>query len=579
MKTGTNVVRDSGRSDPPRIIQSLRGLWDFAFLGDVDLAEVSIPALSYDRRIPVPSAFDAFPDWAGKRGAAVYRRNIEIPQGREGTLRFWGVSLWSRVYIDGLPVVENACGYAPFEVRIPASTTSKRELVVLVDNRFDFERVPMHEEYFDFYQYGGIIRDVSLHLNDAGEPRLRTVQISPLERYRDGEVRVKVFLDGLGQSKAEISMTVDDAGEDDRRACTGTEWTGGLRVPEPKIWSPETPHLHTVRVRLWNAKGKCVDEKVVRFGLRKIEARDGALWLNGDRLILRGVNRHEWHPHYGPSTPVLQMAIDLQLLREMGCNFVRGAHYPQSQEFLDLCDEMGFLVWEENLGWGQREKALTNEKFRRDHHRALRAMVEESFNHPSVIIWGFLNEGASDSAYARPIYEESAALLRELDQTRLISTATMFPFADGCYDLVDLISLNIYPGWYGCEGVEQPLQLIGEFMEKCFSHIDESGFSGKPVCISEIGAEGLYGWHDFHNDFFTEEYQASYLQTACGEALRHPRSSGVVIWQFCDVRTYGGGRALMRPRAFNNKGVVDEYRRPKAAFRAVRECFQAEIGF
>jgi len=126
-------------------------------------------------------------------------------------------------------------------------------------------------------------------------------------------------------------------------------------------------------------------------------------------------------------------------------------------------------------------------------------------------------------------------------------------------------------------GMEAPIESIAPALKECFDLLDSDGLREKPVIVSEIGAEALYGWHDSHNDFFTEEYQAAYLKTACREALSHPRCSGIALWHFSDVRTYSGGRSLMRPRAFNNKGIVDEYRRPKAAYGAVREQFHAAI--
>ncbi|HYD82487.1 MAG TPA: glycoside hydrolase family 2 TIM barrel-domain containing protein, partial [Opitutus sp.] len=336
-----------------------------------------------------------------------------------------------------------------------------------------------------------------------------------------------------------------DAGETQRCADVTVgdrKATLSLRVPRPKLWSPKSPHLHTVRVALCDPSAKKeTDDARVRFGLRRIEARAGKLWLNGELLQLRGYNRHEWHPNFGPCTPTLQMIADLQLLRDLGCNFIRGSHYPQDQRFLDLCDEFGFLVWEENLGWGQREKTFTSEKFRSDHDTSLRAMVRASYNHPSVIIWGFLNEAGTDAAYVRPAFEQTVATLRALDPTRLISYASMFAFTDRCFDLVDLIALNLYPGWYGCEGAEAPLELIGPHLQKCIEHIDTAGFSDKPAIVSEIGAEGLYGWHDAHDGFFTEEYQAAYLRRTCQAVLENPRWSGIALWHFSDVRTYGGG--------------------------------------
>jgi beta-glucuronidase len=564
-----------------RPIVSLNGLWDFSFLGLIELEAFSPDSVKFAGKLPVPSAFDALPDLAGKRGAAIYRTRVHVTPRRAARIEFGAVSMWTRVFIDGKLQREHACGYAPFVADMPPADFSEREILVLVDNRFDFARVPMHEEYFDFYQYGGILRDVSLHVFPEAGVFIDAVKVAPdTGKFRQGLVQVIVSLGGKLPMAASFSIQFD-AGETQR--CTAVAVSEGratlsLYVPNPTIWSPLTPELHVVRVVLCNPAGTLeFDDLTARFGLRRIEARAGKLWLNDERLQLRGYNRHEWHPNYGPCTPTLQLVADLQMLRDMGCNFVRGSHYPQDQRFLDLCDEFGMLVWEENLGWGQREKTFASEKFRRDHDAAMRAMVRASANHPCVIIWGFLNEAGTDEPYVRPLFEETVATLRALDSTRLISYASMFALTDRCFDLVDLISLNIYPGWYGCEDVEAPLELIAPFMKKCFAQLDAAGLAEKPVIVSEIGAEALYGWHDAHHGFFTEEYQAEYLRTAGLEALQNPRCSGIAFWHFSDARTYGGGRSLKRPRAFNNKGTLDEYRRPKLAYAAVRALFR-EIG-
>ena len=564
-----------------RHVSSLNGLWEFAYLGAIDLAGFDPEFCATRETALVPSAFDALPAHAGCRGAAVYRTRFTVPAGQKALLSFGAVSLWTRIYVDGVPLFEHACGYAPFTVELPPAATEERVLTVLVDNRFDFDRVPMHLAYFDFYQYGGILRDVTLHILPCEDAWIRTIQVTPTIDYASGKCDLVVCLGGKNPGGVAVNVFLDGAAKPHQHVLWGDGDTvrTELQISCPKLWSLEAPNLHAVRCVLATGDGREIDDGAVRFGLRRIEARQGALWLNGEQLTLRGYNRHEWHPNTGPCTATLQMFADLQLLKDLGCNFVRGSHYPQDQRFLDLCDELGMLVWEENLGWGQRENTFGSAKFRSDHLRALRSMVQASWNHPSIIIWGFLNEAWSDQDYVRPVFEESVSTIRAMDPSRLVSFATMCVFKDKQYDLVDLISINVYPGWYGAEDVADPLSLIRPHLEKCFDHIDAEGWGQKPVIISEIGAEALYGWRDPHNDFFTEEFQAQYLREACLVALTHPRCSGIALWHFSDARTYGGGRALGRPRTFNNKGTLDEYRRPKAAYQVVRDLFKRHQEF
>lgn len=565
---------------PIRSISSLNGLWDFAFLGSIDLGPFDPHQSRSWERIPVPSVFDILPAYAGKRGAAVYQTTLDVPAHQPARLEFGAVSMWSRIYIDGTPLHEQRCGYAPFSVALPPSASTRRTITVLLDNRFDAKRLPMHEEKFDFYQYGGILREVTCHLLPATGPFLDHVHVTPGADYQSGAITVAITLSAPPVEGQSVVIQFDDAPAQLHVLSDALTTTLSLHVPAPRVWSPQSPQLHRMRVILRDRNGRDYDDVSIRFGLRRIEVRSGKLLLNGEPLILRGYNRHEWHPHYGPCTPLLQMANDLLLLRDLGCNFVRGAHYPQDARFLDLCDELGFLVFEENLGWQQDRNVLSNPDYRRDHAESLLAMVNASYNHPCVILRGFLNEAESDQPASRPIYEESVALLRRHDPSRLITYATdRLPNGktDLHLDLVDVVSINLYPGWYGCEGVENPLSLIAPCMDKMVRLVDEMGFHEKPILFSEIGAEGLYGWHDPHQDFFSEEYQAAYLATACTKALSLERSCGIALWQFCDTRTYGKGKSLSRPRTFNNKGTVDEYRRPKLAYAAVKNVFHSTI--
>lgn len=556
-----------------RPVTDLSGLWDFVFSKE-PLNAIHLTELDFNDRLPVPMAFDALAAYAKKRGVGCYRTKLEIPAGALAFLLFEAASMTARIYIDGMLCAENKCGYEPFKVSVPQSESSTRELIVLTDNRFNFEERPMHQEYFDFYQYGGIIRRVSLHVLPTDRAVVNALHITPTAGYAEGEVRVDLYLDNASGEQA-LSFYIDGArieAEFSQPDATG-KISFMARVATPTLWAPDTPNLHTGRVELLGADGEAYDDAEVRFGLRRIEARGQELFLNGQPLELRGYNRHEFHPNYGPTTPELQMWQDLRLMKDMGCNIVRGSHYPQDQRFLDLCDEVGMLVWEENFGWGQREESFRHPLYAEHHDKALRSMVAMSYNHPCVILWGFLNEAHSHFDFARPLFEQSVKSLRELDDSRLITFGSNQPYSDLMFDLVDLISINVYPGWYGAIDVEDPVTLIAPTIQKIIDSIDGRGFSDKPMMISEIGAEALYGWRDMNEDFYSEQYQARLLAEACNVVLNHPRMSGITLWHFSDARTYSAGYSIGRPRTFNNKGTFDEYRRPKMAHDAVKGIF------
>ena len=555
---------------PSRHIHCLDGLWDFAWLGDdVDLGALDLRDLEYSERMPVPGCFDATPAYAGRRGTAVYRTTLRVTPGTTGFLCFGGLGMWARILVDGEALEESRMPYSQIEVAVPPADFSTREVVVVSDNRFDRARMPLFEQFFDFYAYGGVFR--SVHWHELPERALDRIEIATLDlgtgriqaaiRFRapfTESVQARVALDGGVFRPLELAV---------KDGCAVVE----LELVEPTPWSPSSPALHTLELRTGR------DAIVERFGLRTVAAEDGAILINGEPVKLLGYCRHEAHPQYGPALPLDQLVQDLQLLRDLGCNFVRGSHYPQDPRFLDLCDEFGVVVFEESLGWGQKPEHFVDPEFQDLQVAQTRQMVRKSFNHPCVALWGFLNEGASNAPESREIYERLAGTLRALDPTRLVTYASMHPFHDLNFDLVDVVSINCYPGWYAADKeLVAPSAEIVPRLDAIRASLAERGFGDKPFLVTEIGAGAIYGWRDPLHAHWSEEYQDDYLREVCQEVATNSAIAGVALWQFCDCRTYASARALMRPRAFNNKGTLDEYRRPKQAYRTVRSIFRGE---
>ncbi|MCC5840913.1 MAG: beta-galactosidase [Opitutales bacterium] len=558
---------------PSRAVHGLDGLWTCAFLGsEIDPETICLDSIAWTDRIAMPGVFDSCPAYVKKRGCFALRYDLTLKNPAAAhRLDFGGLGLWARVFVDGVDCGTCQTPYAPWSVEVPPSTEARREIIVLIDNRLDATRVPLFDPFFDFFGYGGLYRSVYWHELPALSIRRAVVRTLDL----DGQVEIDVRL----CSKTDLPESVDlavsfDGGE--ARTFAGVAVEGGrarirLAVPQARIWSPETPHLHEVRVALEG------DAIVERFGIRTVETRKGQILLNGQPVKLLGYNRHEAHPQFGPALPAQQLIHDLQLLRQLGCNFVRGSHYPQDQRFLDLCDELGFLVFEEALGWGTPVDHLKNERFNDLQEVQTRAMVRTSINHPSVILWGFLNECASDQPESMPPIRRLARAIREEDDSRLVTFATHKPFGDRNLDVVDVISVNQYPGWYPEDrNKERPLNEINPLIDRLLDHFAKQGFEDKPFIISEMGAGAIYGWRDPLEAHWSEEYQMAYLETLARRVVDDDRIAGVAIWQFCDGRTYASGYALGRPRAFNNKGTFDEYRRPKMAAAAVRAIFTGQ---
>jgi beta-glucuronidase len=562
----------------PHATTVLPEIWELAWLGEADLSPDSLSAArpqadaAFEERMSVPGCFDTLPQHAGARGTVAVRTYFTSGDEPAGILQFDGVGIWAAVYGDGELLHVQRKPYSPFTVAVPAAS-GERELVVLLDNRFDTGRSPLQENYFDFYAYGGIFRPVryvarpAVHIERVA---VTTVTLDPptievtVHANRESAVDLSFHIDGTALAFAQP--------EGPTKVSTPRQ----LAVANASPWSPETPELHSLSVTL--TAGGSTDCYQVPFGLRTVEVTDGRILLNGEPIRLFGWNRHEVHPQFGPALPVSQMVQDLEMMRAAGANFVRGSHYPQDDRFLDLCDQLGVLVWEESLGWQQTERHFADQTYQTLIGEQQLEMIQAHGNHPSIIMWGFQNELASDASTARAVIENLASISRTADPSRPVTFASCrFP-NDVCLDLVDIISLNVYPGWYAADQEEyRPLEEIGERLNAIRDGLAEMGLADRPLIISEIGAGAIYGWRDAHGGHWSEQYQTDYLSEVCTQFLARPEISGLALWQFCDGRTYGSSRALGRPRTFNNKGIVDEYRRPKDAYGAVQALMEEQI--
>ena len=312
------------------------------------------------------------------------------------------------------------------------------------------------------------------------------------------------------------------------------------------------------------------DDLIDRFGFREITVQGKEILLNGEKLTIKGVCRHEDHPQFGCALPYEAMAADLEWIKDLGANSVRTAHYPNDERFLDLCDEQGILIWEENHARGLSEEDMRNPNFERQAEQVIDEMIEAHYNHPCIYIWGILNECASDSEYGKECYRKQFEKIRILDTSRPCSFASCKFKTDICFGLPDVVSYNIYPLWYHDTPVEEYLDDLYQWIQK------ETEGRGKPFLVTEIGAGGIYGYRNSRHSKWTEEYQAEALKKQLAAVLDYKDCAGVYIWQFCDIRVsdewFGG-----RPRTMNNKGIVDEYRRPKLCYDVVKGCFSGVL--
>lgn len=518
--------------------------------------------------VAVPGCWENNPLFADYRGVGIYRKTFQA----QGNVRIEckGVSHTATVYLDGHEIGHHYNAYTPFSVVVSDLEPGSHMLEIKADNRFHKDSA-LHVPN-DYMSYGGISRGVVVE--ELSDLYLEYVHVKTYRENEQWHVQVKAAVNVLkiGQNEEEditIQGKIKDAAFEWKIPDTAKkhyEFCTDLKIDGIEEWSPETPVLYQVELQMLR-EDEVIDDLIERFGFREICVQGKFILLNGKRLRIKGVCRHEDHPDYGCALPYQAIYNDLVLIRQMGANSIRTAHYPNDEIFLDLCDELGILVWEENHARGLEEDRMKHPLFEKQAEQVIREMIFYHYNHPCIFIWGILNECASETLFGRSCYEKQFRLIREMDDSRPCTFASCKFFGDICFDLPDVVSCNLYPRWY----VDKPVR---DYLNEVYDWIVEDGKGkDKPFIVSEIGAGGLYGCHNSYHGKWTEEYQADALSEQVAECLEFSESVGVYIWQFCDVRVSSEWFAG-RPREMNNKGIVDEYRRQKAAYGRVKEIFE-----
>ena len=535
-----------------RNCMNLNGAWDFSFIETP--SDGGIPGgAKYESSISVPGCFDVMAPWFGRRGTGFFRRFVQT--GGLVQLSIDGLGVEGEVFWDGKSVGSCPYAYMPEKFTFDAGAAGCHELVIKVSNRFNQVFFP----FYDFYAFGGIFGDVTLE--ELPKDHLEWCRITTLD-YKTGKIALKIRASRFFRKEHDLEIRID--GKTVKTVpFSGREREIRLNVPAFELWSPEAPNLHRLELRLKD------DRLEETFGIRQIEVKGPKLLLNGKELRLMGYNRHESHPQFGAATPPALMAADLHMLKAQGANFIRGSHYPQREAFLELCDQMGVLVWEETLGWDVKPPELFSRGFLHRQVDQARKLAAAHYNHPCIIIRGFMNETESQLPRVRPIIKSVYNAFREIDPTRPVTYASNKYEKDVCMDLVDIVAMNPYPGWGGVNWNEvSGIHHIAPRLAEIKAAVPKD----KPYMISEIGASAIYGDHDPYRARWSEEYQAELAKEVCRIVLNDKRYCGLCFWHFSDAKSYiNGGRIL----GYNDKGLLDRYRRPKLAWEAVREILPA----
>ncbi len=338
-----------------------------------------------------------------------YRRTLAVPAEWAGKRVFLCVGAaghGAEVFVDGVKLGEHRCGYTAFRVELTGALTPGREaeLSIRVDSR-ETQDVPPFGYVVDYMTYGGLYREVWLEVTE--QTYLADVFARPAAV--SGVVYATVALDGPLREGMALRQYV---GADEKRTVVAAaETETALRVSGARRWDLDDPALYTLVTEL-TENGAVLDRVETRVGFREAEWRADGFYLNGRRRKLVGLNRHQSYPYVGYAMPRSMQRLDAEILkRELGCNAVRTSHYPQSQHFIDRCDELGLLVFTEIPGWQHVGGAAWKDQAVRN----TEDMVRQYRNHPSVVLWGVrINESQDDDA----LYARTNAAAHALDPTR-----------------------------------------------------------------------------------------------------------------------------------------------------------------
>jgi len=487
-------------------------------------------------------------------------------QGGNIALKFNAVAHETTVYFDGKEIARHYGGFLPFHVFLHDVTPGEHNLVLRVNNVHNqIDTIPQART--DWFHYGGIIRDVELfpleklfvehfHLGyTLSEQRVELKPVADIYSYSPNAMETELII-RTGQNQQLFSKQVT------LQPGQNTLELGSIILENVEHWDMDHPCLYSFTLDAGQ------DDYTERTGFRTVSKADGAVYVNNRPVTLCGVNRHEEHPDWGFAFPDKLLRQDVEILRKMGCNSVRNSHHTPGEAFLDLCDQFGILVWDEIPMSNFSEEQLANETVIRRAASMVTEMVERDFNRPSVIIWSLLNECDTRTEAGHAMVKLLADKVRAVDRSRLITYATCEPLTDICYQLVDLVCINQYFGWYS--GTPEDWN---QFLAALRNKMKADGVSDHPMIISEYGAAGIYGDRGFEPRKWSEQYQSTVVEYATDLFLRE-KAAGMFIWQFCDARTCKQNDAT-RARSFNNKGILNEYRKPKQAFWAVKKLYES----
>ena len=577
-----------------RETKRLDGLWDFT----LDTAGVGRTEhwwraeLPDARPMPVPSSFNDVvvdPQVHDHVGDVWYQRTVFIPRGWAGrriVVRVDAATHRAAVWVGDTLVTEHEGGYTPFEGDIAGLVEPGEEcrVTVVVNNELTWRSIPpgvvevlpngtrRQRQYHDFFNYAGLHRSVWVYTTPT--TRLHDLTVVTDVEEDAGVVHYSAVV--AGASHAVVRVRLRDAGGTVVATAEGVD--GALRVPEPELWGPGRGYLYDLEADLVD-DGAVVDRYTLPVGIRTVRVEGTRFLINGEPFYFRGFGKHEDLDVRGRGHDDAAMVQDFSLLSWIGANSFRTSHYPYAEEVLDLADRMGIVVIDEtaavglNLGIGgglflggprtTYSEETIGSATQAVHGQAIRELIARDKNHPCVVLWSLANEPESHTEAARAYFEPLFAAARRADPSRPVGFVNMMlALPDTCTvsALADVVMINRYYGWYVEPG---DLDAAERGLE---AELQAWAGHGKPIIVTEYGADTIAGLHATESSVWSEEYQVALLETYHRVFDRTEAVVGEHVWNFADFAT---GASILRVDG-NKKGVFTRERRPKMSAHSLR---------
>lgn len=494
------------------------------------------------------------------RGTCSYEKNFKKPEfdseKEQVYLQFHGVNASARVVLNGKEVCTHDGGYSTFRKDVTELLEAENHLLVYVDNSVNTKVYPQKA---DFTFYGGIYRDVELLTVSKNHFELdyyggQGICVTPEVIGSDAKIRVQTWNNA---PEGTVKVTLLDAEGNAVAEADGTDTT--IEVKNVHLWDGvKDPYLYTVKAELF-VNGEIADGVVTNCGVRYFKFDpDTGFYLNGRPYNLHGVSRHQDFKGIGNAITKEHHERDMELIREVGANTIRLAHYQHDQYFYDLCDKYGMVVWAE-IPYISEHLADGNDNT----VSQMKELVVQNYNHPCIVTWGLSNEiTISGRRYRRQMlknHHELQKMVKEMDPTRVTTLAcyAVCPHWHPVAHISDIVGWNLYLGWY----------IPGFFLNDLWISLWKFLYPKRCLGFSEYGAEGMPNLHSGKpkRGDNTEEYQNKYHEYMLECFKRHPYMWGNYVWNMfdfaADARNQGGEPGM------NHKGLVTFDRKLK------KDCF------